>query len=401
MPVSRTSIARLRALPIELQRMALRNALRTAIEVRDFSGADRIVNELDTIGVPPEMEPSIAVLVGRLKEALGRSSDALTNYRVAADSRDRRAAAQGRLREILLRYAIGDMPRNDVVNALETLTTIWRGDETEAEGLKLLAHLYTEDNRYRDAFHVMRTALLVHPNSDFTRQIQDEAAVTFDSLFLGGKGDALPPIEALGLFYDFRDLTPIGRRGDEMIRRLADRLVAVDLLDQAAELLQHQVDHRLQGARARAGRDPPRRHLSHEPQAGARARHLARDPHGGAVQRAARPAPAVGGARFVRHRPPRPGAGIDRQYRKPRGDAAAFRHPVGGAALARRRRADRGALWRALARVHAAERDRAVRHPARGDRLCARRGADRAGALPREIRRQDGGYARTAAPSTW
>jgi hypothetical protein len=33
-----------------------------------------------------------------------------------------------------------------------------------------------------------------------------------------------------------------------MIRRLTDRLVAVDLLDQAAELLQYQVDHRLQGA---------------------------------------------------------------------------------------------------------------------------------------------------------
>ena len=33
-----------------------------------------------------------------------------------------------------------------------------------------------------------------------------------------------------------------------MIRRLADRLVAVDLLDPAAELLQHQVDNRLQGA---------------------------------------------------------------------------------------------------------------------------------------------------------
>jgi tetratricopeptide (TPR) repeat protein len=33
-----------------------------------------------------------------------------------------------------------------------------------------------------------------------------------------------------------------------MIRRLSDRLVSVDLLDQASELLQHQVDHRLQGA---------------------------------------------------------------------------------------------------------------------------------------------------------
>jgi hypothetical protein len=81
-----------------------------------------------------------------------------------------------------------------------------------------------------------------------TRRIQDEAAATFDSLFLASKGDAMPTIDALSLFYDFRELTPIGRRGDEMIRRLTDRLVSVDLLDQAAELLQHQVDHRLQGA---------------------------------------------------------------------------------------------------------------------------------------------------------
>jgi hypothetical protein len=81
-----------------------------------------------------------------------------------------------------------------------------------------------------------------------TRRVQDEAAVAFDSLFLGGKGDSMPAIDALSLFYDYRELTPIGRRGDEMIRKLADRLVSVDLLDQAAELLQHQVDNRLQGA---------------------------------------------------------------------------------------------------------------------------------------------------------
>ena len=67
-------------------------------------------------------------------------------------------------------------------------------------------------------------------------------------LFLSPKGDDLPPVDALGLFYEYRELTPIGRRGDEMIRRLADRLVAVDLLDQASELLQYQVDHRLEGA---------------------------------------------------------------------------------------------------------------------------------------------------------
>ena len=235
-------------LPIELQRMALKEALRSAIAVRDYNGAARMFDEFETMGVPPNLEPSMAVLTGRLDEGLGRTEDALAAYRLAADSTDRRAAAQGRLREIALRYANGGMKRKEVIGALETLTTVWRGDDTEVEGLKLLAHLYTEDGRYREAFHVMRTAMMSHPNSELTRQIQNEAAATFDSLFLAGKGDSLPPIEALALFYDYRELTPIGRRGDEMIRKLADRLVSIDLLDQAAELLNHQIDHRLQGA---------------------------------------------------------------------------------------------------------------------------------------------------------
>ena len=236
------------AMPIELQRVALREALRAAIEVHDFNSAQRMFDEFDTVGVPPELEASIAVLTGKLDEGLGRTEDALAAYRLAGDSRDRRAASQGRLREIALRLSMGNIPHKEAVNELETLTTIWRGDETEAEGLKLLAHLYTEDKRYREAFHTMRIAMQSHPNSDLTRQIQDEATATFETLFLGGKGDALPPVEALGLFYDYRELTPIGRRGDEMIRKLADRLVSVDLLEQAAELLQHQVDNRLQGA---------------------------------------------------------------------------------------------------------------------------------------------------------
>jgi len=223
-------------------------ALRAAIEVHDIDGASRLIAQFDTIGVSPDLEPSFNVLVGRLDQDLGRGEDALTKFRAAAASSDRRAAAQGRLREIELRSKLGDMPRGQVIKELETLTTVWRGDETEVEGLRLLARHYTEDSHYREAFHVMRAAMLAHPNSDLTRKIQDEAAATFNSLFLSDKGDSLPPIEALGLFYDYRELTPIGRRGDEMIRRLADRLVAVDLLDQAAELLQHQVDHRLQGA---------------------------------------------------------------------------------------------------------------------------------------------------------
>ncbi|HET7850129.1 MAG TPA: tetratricopeptide repeat protein [Pseudolabrys sp.] len=236
------------ALPVELQRLALMTAARVAIEVSDFSGAAKLMDEIATIGIPPQMQPSISVLTGRLDQGLGRNEEALAAYHSAVESDDRRAAAEGHLHEIELKFSSGEMSRDDAIRALETLTTVWRGDDTEVEGLKLLAHLYTEEKRYRDAFHVMRSAMMAHPNSAMTRKIQDEAAATFDHLFLDGVGDSMPPVEALGLFYDYRELTPIGRRGDEMIRKLADRLISVDLLDQAAELLQHQVDHRLQGA---------------------------------------------------------------------------------------------------------------------------------------------------------
>jgi tetratricopeptide (TPR) repeat protein len=222
--------------------------MRAAIEVGDFADALRIQHDLEAFEIPRDMQPVIAVLAGRVSEGLGRISDALASYRSAAASPVRPAAAQGRLREILLRYGMKDMTPAATIDALEELTVVWRGDDTEIEALALLARLYSEAGRHRDAFTAMHTALKVRPDSPLTRRIYDEAAVSFDSLFLAGKGDALPAIEALSLFYDFRELTPIGRRGDEMIRKLADRLVAVDLLDQAAELLQHQVDHRLQGA---------------------------------------------------------------------------------------------------------------------------------------------------------
>jgi tetratricopeptide (TPR) repeat protein len=244
----RSSQGSIAALPLELQRLALKEALRAAIEVRDFTGAADELREFEAVGLPPDMEPAVRVLSGRLAQGLGRNSEALKNYRLAADSDDRPAAAEGRLRELMMRYHLGDLKRPEMISDLETLTTLWRGDETEIEALQMLARLYTEEGRYRDAFYVMRTAIAAHPNSELTRRIQDEAAATFDALFLAGKGDSMPAVEALSLFYDFRELTPIGRRGDEMIRRLADRLVSVDLLGQAAELLQHQVDNRLQGA---------------------------------------------------------------------------------------------------------------------------------------------------------
>ncbi|WP_370140986.1 MULTISPECIES: tetratricopeptide repeat protein [unclassified Bradyrhizobium] len=236
------------SLPLDIQRIVTIDAMRASLEVKDYAGASKRRSELEVVGVPPEAAPGFAVLRGRLAEALGHDKDALDDYKFAVASSDRQAAAEAKQLDVALRQKRDEISKEEALRELETLSMTWRGDTIEVKTLQMLSQLYAENGRYRDALTAARTATRLQPNAEASRQAQDLASELFTQLFLGPKGDELPPVEALGMFYEFRELTPIGRRGDELIRRLADRLASIDLLDQAAELLQYQVDHRLEGA---------------------------------------------------------------------------------------------------------------------------------------------------------
>ncbi|MFL6791300.1 MAG: tetratricopeptide repeat protein [Bradyrhizobium sp.] len=235
-------------LPPDLQRILTMESMKASLELRDYSGAAKRGSELEVIGIPQEVKPAAAVLRGRLAEALGHDKDALDAYRYAANSPDRAAAAEAKLLEVALRHKRGELSQAEGLRELELLSVTWRGGGIEVRTLQMLAKIYSETSRYAEAFAATRNATRLQPNSSESRQAQDAASALFTQLFLGPKGDDMPPVDALSVFYDYRELTPIGRRGDEMIRRLADRLVGVDLLDQAAELLQYQIDKRLEGA---------------------------------------------------------------------------------------------------------------------------------------------------------
>ncbi len=133
------------------------------------------------------------------------------------------------------------------IDILERLRFRWRGDTLEMRTLRKLASLYFARNQWRDGLRTLRVATKNFEGNDAARTAQDDMRAAFVNLFLKGGADKLPPVDALALFYDNIDLTPIGSDGDEMIRRMADRLVAVDLLDAASQLLAYQVDKRLDG----------------------------------------------------------------------------------------------------------------------------------------------------------
>ncbi len=143
--------------------------------------------------------------------------------------------------------ANGWLKPDKAINALERLRFRWRGDLLELNTLRKLAQLYFQQKRWRDGLVTLRIATRNFPNEDWTMQAQDDMRTAFVNLFLKGKANSMPPVQALALFYDFIDLTPIGPDGDTMIRHMADRLVKVDLLKQAEKLLTWQITKRLDG----------------------------------------------------------------------------------------------------------------------------------------------------------
>ena len=223
-------------------------AARAAIELNDIGAASRLLGEMDIAKSDGSIGARFDTLRGRVADAMGRSKDALRHFDTVIKSPYRLSAAEALYRSLKIRQREGMTKPAEIISQLEGLVAVWRGDEIELQALRFLAELSARNGDYRRAFEAMQTAVLANPRASTTQLLQDEMNAVFANLFLDGDALKMPPIKALSLFYDFRELTPIGRRGDEIVRHLAYRLVEVDLLDQAAALLEHQVDHRLKGA---------------------------------------------------------------------------------------------------------------------------------------------------------
>ncbi|MDP3547310.1 MAG: tetratricopeptide repeat protein, partial [Phreatobacter sp.] len=210
-------------LPPPLARAILMRAVDAALDSGATDRAEKHLAELQEIGIPPEAEQRYALLRGRLLEAKGQDRDALVAFSRAASGPDLPVRADADQRHLAARHRLGDVDRKAAIEELEVQSFAWRGDDVEARTLALLAKLQADQGQFREAFTTMRLAMRVHPRAEAVRGMQDDVARHFERLFLEGNADQMKPVDALALYYDFRDMTPQGRRGDEIIRRLADR----------------------------------------------------------------------------------------------------------------------------------------------------------------------------------
>ena len=233
--------------PVWVQQKFLLSSVRAALETQDAPMAQRLLNKVEYAQLADDDVSLYQLLQARLAEAEGRSQEAIDGYGqvIAADVRPTRAEAV--YRTLLLLKEEGKIDLAKATQTLSAESMLWRGNTLEVDMEKLLAELYFDNKEFRLGFETTKETARQSPDSPPVNALVDEAGKRFADLYLNGAADQLSDLDALSLFYDYRQLTPPGTRGDEMIRNLARRLVKVDLLPQAADLLQYQIENRLTG----------------------------------------------------------------------------------------------------------------------------------------------------------
>ncbi len=216
--------------------------------------AARLLEMLGAEALSPMETANLGYLQGRLLEANGDVDGAVAKWTELENATHRQARARALLARSELLLKSDRISRAEAIEALEQLRFAWRGDPFEFGLLRRLGRLYIEEQKYPDGLRSLQQAATHFPELHNSSEVTREMARTFEDLYLGDPGKSLPPMTAIALYDEFRELTPAGDKGNEMIRKLADRLVQVDLLPRAAALLEDQVRFRLGGVeKARVG----------------------------------------------------------------------------------------------------------------------------------------------------
>jgi hypothetical protein len=212
----------------------------------------------DTLAVDGTLDPIRAdaeVMVGVIATKKKKFDEAEAIFqRLSNDHQNPHAQTAAKFGAIMARYANGKADATTTADQLESLRLFWHGDRLAHAILIKLSQVYKDNKEYASALRTSKYLLEEFPNDPEYAKISNEMSDLFDELFLRGQADTISPLKSLALFYEFRDLTPLGEKGDAMIQNLANRLASVDLLDRAAQLLENQIKYRVSGeARSRVG----------------------------------------------------------------------------------------------------------------------------------------------------
>ncbi|MFM7630852.1 MAG: hypothetical protein ACKO43_03455, partial [Alphaproteobacteria bacterium] len=228
--------------------VALLEPLITAwLKKRDLESVYLYLNRANGLDYTPSQRGRLDLLKANLLSLSKKEKEAQALWKTLTQHPDHFVRTHADYALLDSQHRAETLSDDDAIVGLERLRFAWRGDAFERMVLNRLIELYTQKGDYKSSLQTLRYLERQYPDTEDGKKARAQMQSLFVDLYLKDKADTLPPLTALALLDEFRFLTPDDETGDEMIRKLADRLVSVDLLDRAGDLLNHQVRERLEG----------------------------------------------------------------------------------------------------------------------------------------------------------
>ena len=226
-------MALLLAYPEDLRARLLPLAAHSLMEAGEWSALRRLAD------VAPE-QPALAMARARMAEEDGRLEEALAQYAAIGAGTDRLWRARALRRSVELRLTRGMVDAAGAAAALDALLYAWRGDVEEVRARVRIAELHLVAGVPRAAFTMLEETARLFPDQATALRAQMEDA-------LGHAIATEPPLAAVTL-QEAHGAMLTGAAAERAARTLADRLIALDLTEQAGRLLRDAMARTSDGA---------------------------------------------------------------------------------------------------------------------------------------------------------
>lgn len=176
-------------------------------------------------------------------ELQGYARNALYEYRETAKMPDQKYSSLARYNYVTLNEKLGGMKVKQAIAELEELRFAWAEPKFKWKLLNQLAQYYIKDYDYYNALKTLKQALPL-ANEEQKPELMARMVSWFEDVYISNQADSrLPAIKSLALYQDFENLADLSPHKNKIIQKLADRLVAVDLLPRAVLLLNKLLDN--------------------------------------------------------------------------------------------------------------------------------------------------------------
>ncbi|WP_331255644.1 hypothetical protein [Candidatus Bealeia paramacronuclearis] len=227
--------------PQPIKSMLVLKGAHAALAGNNVALTHKLLDLLKNEKIPAPHQEDYKLVLGLLEKAEKNTEKAGEQLEEVANGPDNKASVYAELEVILSNLESHDLSPKEAIEKLEKLRYSWRGDEVEFDILDALGKLYIGEGDYRKGLSAMASAVQHYPKAKGFDDLSKRLHQAFSDLFLEKNSTKIPALTAISLYQSFKSLTPQGAEGDTIVLGLADRLMTLDLADQAIALLQERL----------------------------------------------------------------------------------------------------------------------------------------------------------------